>query len=55
MSLADLSKSQLRLGSGYPSVSVWFSATGKKVAGIEKIAPATYRYIPSGSEWNPAV
>jgi hypothetical protein len=44
-----------KVGSSYSSVSVWFSITGKKMDGIEKIAPATYRYTPSGSEWNRAV
>ena len=39
-----------KVGSNYSSVSVWFSTTGKKVDGIKKIAPATYRYISSGSE-----
>ena len=38
-----------KIGSSYANVSVWFSSTGRKVVGIKKLAPATYRYLPPRS------
>jgi DNA-binding NarL/FixJ family response regulator len=38
-----------KIGSSYANVSVWFSSTGRKVAGIKKLAPATYNYISARS------
>lgn len=39
ISVADLSK---KLGANYKNVYIWFATTGKKQAGVKKIAPATY-------------
>ena len=43
-------ESQLnRVSAGFANVSVWFSSTGRTVAGIKKLAPGTYQYLPPRS------
>ncbi len=37
------------VGISYASVRVWFSTTGKGLDKIEKLAPATYRFVPTES------